>query len=331
MVEMGEKISVIVPVYNVEQYVAKCIESILNQTYKNMEVLLIDDGATDKSGNICDFYAEKDNRVRVHHKINEGLSEARNIGVKLSSADYIVFVDSDDYIVPDMLEVLYGRMQEDKSDLAICNFLYVDESGKSIEDRNENMPIKDEVIAGEEAFARLVSEKYWYYVTAWNKLYKKKLWEGIKFPKGKIHEDEFIAHFILDRCRQVSCVSKALYRYVQREHSITSQKYSVRRLDGVEAFCARVEYARKKKNYRVAADSLEKATDLLMEGYRRLGKEKECRNVLKERRRLFNKTYISVFFYKLGTRVRMKGMLAFVHPKMCMMLLGWIRKGKRYE
>ena len=137
MVEMSEKISVIVPVYNVEQYLEKCMESILNQTYKNIEVLLIDDGSTDKSGSICDFYAGKDNRVRVHHKENEGLSEARNIGVALASANYIVFVDSDDYIVPDMLEVLYNRMQEDKSDLAICNFLYVDESGKSIEDRNE--------------------------------------------------------------------------------------------------------------------------------------------------------------------------------------------------
>lgn len=329
MVEISEKISVIVPVYNVEQYVEKCIESILNQTHKNIEVLLIDDGSTDKSGSICDLYAEKDNRVLVCHKNNEGLSEARNTGVKLSSADYIVFVDSDDYIMPDMLEVLYKRMQKDKSDLAICNFSYVDESGQLLDHMNEDAPIRDEALSGEEAFERLAGEKYWYYVTAWNKLYKKDFLVEIPFPRGKIHEDEFTAHCFLDRCRKVSCVGKALYQYVQREQSITSQKYSVRRLDGMEAFCARAEYARCKKNCRVVADSLEKAMNLLLEGYQRLGKEKESRKVLKERRRLYNKTYVRAFFYRLGNKLRIKGMLTVMHPNLCMMFLEWIRKGKK--
>lgn len=319
----NEKISVVVPVYNVEPYIEKCIDSILAQTYRNMEVLLIDDGSTDNCGKICDKYAKLDSRVIVHHKENEGLSEARNVGVRLASGTYIAFVDSDDYIEPDMLAVMHQRLQQDKSDLAICNFVCVDTDGVLVPELNSELPIKDEVISGEEAFERLAEEKYWYYVTAWNKLYRKEFLDGISFPKGKLHEDEFIAHYVLDRCGSVSCVSKTLYRYVQRENSITKQTFSARRLDGVEAFCERIEYARKKKNRRVVTASFAKAGTLLVEGYRRLGKEKKYRDVLKERRRLYCKVYLKVFFYRLGIKNRVKGTLVFLHPCVALKIMDW--------
>lgn len=324
----NEKISVIVPVYNVEQYIGKCIDSILNQTYRKIEVLLIDDGSTDGCGELCDRYARQDDRVIVHHKGNEGLSEARNTGMRLAGGDYIAFIDGDDYIEPDMLEVLYQRLQQDKTDLAICNFLCVNMAGEPIAELNKELPIQDEVISGEEAFERLAAEKYWYYVTAWNKLYRKETLEGIQFPKGKIHEDEFVAHCVLDRCCSVSCVSKALYRYVQRENSITKQTFSVRRLDGIEAFCARAEYACKKKNRRIAVNSLIKAGNLLVEGYRRLGTRKEERCVLKEKSFFYCKVYLRLFFYRLGMKNRVKGTLIFMHPCIYITLSDWFRKGK---
>lgn len=324
----NEKISVIVPVYNVERYIVKCVDSILNQTYREIEVLLIDDGSTDYCGEICDRYARQDDRVIVYHKENEGLSEARNMGVRLAGGTYIVFVDGDDYIEPDMLEVMHQRLQQDESDLVICNFLYVDTDGVSVSELNNELPIKDEVISGEEAFEKLADKKYWYYVTAWNKLYRKEILEGISFPKGKIHEDEFVAHYILDRCCSVSCVSKALYRYVQRESSITKQTFSVRSLDGIEAFCARIEYACKKKNRRVVSASLEKASYLMLSGYRNLWEDKACRSALKAARKLYKKVYMSTQFYRLGVKVRVKSLLVFIHPCIGFKLGDWFRKGK---
>lgn len=323
------KISVIVPVYNVEKYIDRCIRSILNQTYQEIEILLIDDGSTDHCGEICDMYAKQDDRIIVHHKENEGLSEARNVGMRLASGMYIVFIDSDDYIEQDMLETLYYRMQKDKSDLAICNFLYVNEDGIPEKERNRNMPIKNGTISGIEAFERLGDEKYWYYVTAWNKMYSKKVLSGIFFPKGKLHEDEFVAHLVLDRCQSVSCVEKALYLYVQRGSSITNEAFSVRRLDGVDALCERIKFVlENKKNGRVAVESLAKAESILLEGYRRLGKDKMYRRVLKEKRILCNKAYMNLLFHKMGVKKRLKATLILIHPCVAFKICDLFQKSK---
>lgn len=323
------KISVIVPVYNVEKYIDRCICSILNQSYQEIEVLLIDDGSTDHSGEICEMYAKRDCRIIVHHKENEGLSEARNVGMRLASGMYIVFIDSDDYIEQDMLETLYYRMQKDKSDLAICNFSYVNEEGHPEIELNKDMPIKDEVISGAEAFERLADEKYWYYVTAVNKLYKKDVFSKLLFPKGKFHEDEYVAHFVLDSCQRVSCIRNALYKYVQREGSITQESFSVRRLDGVDALCERIKFVlENKKNGRVAVESLAKAESILLEGYRRLGKDKMYRHVLKEKRILCNKAYMSLLFYKLGMKKRLKATLILIHPYVALKMCYWFQKSK---
>ena len=236
-------ISIVVPVYNTEEYLVKCIESIINQTYKNLEIILINDGSSDKSGEICDYYALKDNRIRVVHKKNGGLSDARNTGIKFSRGKYIGLVDSDDYIDKFMYEKLYQRMIKDNSDLAICNFLQVDKKGNKIAHINDNLAIEDEIVSGKDILCYKINETIpTYWIVAVNKLYKAELITEIEFPYGKLHEDEFTVHKFFDKSKRVSCVKNALYYYVKHEGGIIGSKYSVKNLDGVEACLDRINY-----------------------------------------------------------------------------------------
>ena len=238
-----DKISVIIPFFEVEKYIRKCINSVISQTYTNLEIILIDDGSPDVCGKICDEYAKKDSRIKVVHKKNEGLSAARNTGIKIATGKYIAFVDGDDYIHPDMYRLLHLNMVENEADIAICNFLCVDESGNPLTHMNKEMPIKSEVLTGREILETKTGEiTWWYWIVAWNRLYKKELFEGIQFPIGKQHEDEFTAHLFWNKCRKVSCIEDALYMYVQRANSIMSKKYSVKRMDAIEACLRRIRF-----------------------------------------------------------------------------------------
>ena len=237
-----KKISVIVPIYNVEKYLEKCINSITNQTYENLEIILVDDGSPDRCGEMCDEYSKRDKRIKVIHKENGGLSDARNAGIEAATGDYIAFVDSDDYIREDMYEKLYKALKNNNADMSICNFKYVSDDGSDQFD-NDNLPIKDEILSGMFILnEQMKKTKCWYWVVAWNKLYKRELFSGIRYPVGKIHEDEFIIHRLLLKCQNVACVSDMLYYYVQREGSIISSKYNYRRLDEVEALYNRMEF-----------------------------------------------------------------------------------------
>ncbi len=236
------EISVIVPVYKVEKYVSKCIDSIMAQTFEDIEIILVDDGSPDNCGKICDAYAEKDSRIRVIHKENGGLSDARNAGIDAARGGYISFVDSDDYIAPDMMEKLYNAINSSDADMSICNYLYVDENGNEVYD-NDNLPIKDEVVSGVEILTnKMLEHKGWYWVISCCKLYKKEIFSGLRFIREKQHEDEFIIHEVLVRCGKVAGVSDALYYYVQREGSIMNKREtSVKILDAVEAMMNRIE------------------------------------------------------------------------------------------
>lgn len=233
---MHPLISVIIPVFNVEEYLDKCVESIISQTYENLEIILVDDGSPDNCPSICDNWAKKDDRIRVIHKINGGLSDARNVGIDKASGEYLFFVDSDDYIAQDMIEKLYVALYENEADMSICNFKYVSEDNLKKFD-NDNLPIKDEVLSGEYVLLnKIFEDKNWYWVVAWNKLYKKDLFDNIRYPFGKIHEDEFIIHQILFKCKKIACVSEMLYFYVQRNDSIMGNANSVsNKLDLVES------------------------------------------------------------------------------------------------
>ncbi len=235
---MSDKlISVIVPVYNVELYIEKCVESICNQTYTSIEVILVDDGSTDSCPQKCDNFAKSDTRIKVIHKKNGGLSDARNVGIDLANGDYLMFVDGDDYIDENMCQVLLDTLEKYGADISICNFKYVGENlADEFVQMNQHMPIKDEVISGRRVIEnKVMGPQSWYWVVAWNKLYSRRLFESVRFPKGKTHEDEFIFHEIFMQCRGVACTSQALYLYVQRGNSIMNSSYKPTRLDAGEA------------------------------------------------------------------------------------------------
>lgn len=226
-----EKISVIVPVYNVEKYIAQCIESILCQTYQNIELILVNDGSQDDSGKICDEYAGKDSRIRVIHQVNRGLSVARNAGLDIASGDYIAFVDSDDFIKPNMYELLLSAMKKNNSDMVLCNYCKVSETG---EFEHDNFYVRNETVSGMKALEWLEREHYWSYIVVWARLYKRSLFENLKFKENYIHEDEFIAHELYIRCKTVTGIEDSLYCYRNNSKSVTSVK-GIRYLDGVEA------------------------------------------------------------------------------------------------
>ena len=235
---MNELISIIVPVYKVEKYLDRCIDSVLAQTYANIEVILVDDGSTDRCGKMCDEYAKNDNRVKVIHKTNGGLSDARNAGLDIATGDYIGFVDSDDYIAKNMFEKLYQAILETKADMSMCGVEQIDEKNTKL--ITESLP--DDVTTGIDVMNyKINSVKGWLYIVSWNKLYSNNLFQELRFCNGKLHEDEFIANKILFRCNKIACISDRLYFYFRRSDSITLRKVTPRRMDAVEALIERAE------------------------------------------------------------------------------------------
>ncbi len=214
---MSFKISIVVPVYNVEKYLDKCIQSILNQTFKDYEILLVDDGSTDKSGIICDDYASKHSNIDVIHKSNGGPSDTRNIGIKAAQGEYLYFLDSDDYIIPECLETLYLNLINNKADLSCGSFGFFDDNHPVNEaESDENKLLK---CTGEKACLTLLYGKD-FYTSSCNILLKTKIAKSNLFPVGKFHEDELTTfRYFLDSSIVVK-TDRRTYYYYQREGSI---------------------------------------------------------------------------------------------------------------
>ena len=232
------KISIIVPVYKVEPYLDKCVSSIVNQTYKNLEIILVDDGSPDNCPAMCDAWAEKDSRIRVIHKTNGGLSDARNAGMTVATGELMAFVDSDDWIAPDMYEYLYQRLTEDNSDIAACGVQMVWENKTP-----SRMLTRDgNCVLNQEEAMRAIIEESWLKQPVWYKLYKTALVRDILFPKGKCHEDVFWSYQAVGKAKKVSISDYIGYYYLQRGGSIMGAGYSLKRLDAVEAKVQRCAY-----------------------------------------------------------------------------------------
>lgn len=229
-------ISVIVPIYNVEAYLEKCILSIVNQTYQELEIILVNDGSTDRSGDICKKF-EADKRIKLINKANGGLSDARNKGLECATGEYIAFIDSDDYVHPQMFEIMHKFMQKEQADVVACNFQKVTENEivtyKSLNSNNLSFEIFDK----EEALCQI--DKV--FVIACNKLYRREIFSMIRFTKGRLHEDEFVIHHILNRCDKIVVLNTPLYYYVQRDNSIMATMNMKRILDKREALRERME------------------------------------------------------------------------------------------
>ena len=239
---MSQLISVIVPIYNVEKYICKCVDSLINQTYKNLEIILVDDGSPDNCPQICDEYSEKDNRIKVVHKKNGGLSVARNAGMKMATGEYISFIDSDDYVSYDFIETLYNVAVKQNSEIVECDLLKFNED-KPVDYKNDcNLEIT--TYETEMGLSMLIAEKG-FHQHVWNKLYKADIALKIYFKKGKINEDEFWTYQIFGQAKRISKINKVMYYYLQRSGSIMGNSYNLGRLDALEAKEQRQVYIEK--------------------------------------------------------------------------------------
>ncbi len=218
----NDLISVIIPIYNVEKYLSKCIESVINQTYKNIEIILVDDGSPDNCGKICDEYAKIDSRIKVIHKKNGGISDTRNIGIDNSNGKYITFIDSDDYVTNDYIEYLYYILKEEKVDISCCNFELIYDNNKKIEvnDEKEKIFCYSQI----EALKELLYQKN-IDNSIWGKLYKKEKFDNIRFPYGEIYEDYAVFYKILLECDKVAYSNLKKYIYLRREKSILTSDF----------------------------------------------------------------------------------------------------------
>ena len=232
-------VSVIVPIYKVEQYLDRCIQSIVSQTYRNLEIILVDDGSPDHCPAMCDAWAEKDTRIKVVHKENGGLSDARNAGLEIAMGDLIGFVDSDDWIDPEMYEKLVKALYDDQSDIAACTVEMVWEDGSP----NQFLTIRGNCILDRtEAQMALLNEAE-LKDPVWYKLYKKHVLAGVTFEVGKQHEDVYWSYQVVGNAQHVSIIDHIGYFYWQREGSIMGNNtYTLKRLDAMEAFERRYEY-----------------------------------------------------------------------------------------
>ena len=231
-------ISVIVPVYKVEPYLDRCVQSIVDQTYKALEIILVDDGSPDNCPAKCDAWAAKDSRIKVIHKKNGGLSDARNAGMAAAKGEYIAFVDSDDWIAPEMLERLLRAMEKDNSDIAACTAKMVWADGKP----DEFLTVQTNCVLDKlQAQTALLKETLLKH-PVWYKLYRTELVKDIPFEVGKYHEDVFCSYQAVGAAARVSVIDYPGYNYFQRSDSIMGEGYSLKRLDAVEAAERRFHY-----------------------------------------------------------------------------------------
>lgn len=231
-------ISVIVPVYNVGEYLNRCIESIVTQTYTKLEIILVDDGSSDDCPELCDLWAEKDARIKVIHKQNGGLSDARNKGMALATGEYISFIDSDDWIASEFYERLYTAIKQDGSDLAACTVCMVWEDGSP----EKLLTVRENLVLNRNQAQLALLEETKLKQPVWYKLYKTDLIKDIPFEFGKYHEDVFWSYQAIGKAKSVSLIDYIGYFYWQRKGSIMSDGFSLKRLDALEALKKRIVY-----------------------------------------------------------------------------------------
>lgn len=274
-------ISVIVPVYKVEKYLEKCIESIIKQTYTNLQIILVDDGSPDNCGKICDEYAKKDLRIEVIHKANGGLSDARNVGISKAKGRYIGFVDSDDYIKEDMYEILLNLIKKYDADVSICNLYDVIDGNECIRNKENGIREYSRLDILKEVLLDKNIQSY-----AWNKLYEKELFDEIKYPIGKKYEDIGTTFYVFEKCNKIVVTSEPEYYYLKRSDSLVNNVTESTILDYTEIIIQRYLYIkqnikelRKYNNYYLAKtlitahndiENLENISEGMQQRYKKL-------------------------------------------------------------
>lgn len=237
---MEELISVIVPIYKVQDYLDRCVQSIVNQTYKNLEIILVDDGSPDDCPQICDDWRKKDPRIKVIHKENGGLSDARNAGMKVMTGVYVSYIDSDDWIEENMYQMMMNAIKTNKAEICECAFKKTSGSVKKEDQKNDD---KVSIMDKRSALMAVVEEKI--QPVVWNKLYKREVVDELWFEVGKYNEDEFFIYKVIERADRIIQIPYIGYYYFFREDSIINETYTIRRLDGLEARYERMKYLSK--------------------------------------------------------------------------------------
>lgn len=271
-----ELISVIVPAYNVKSYLERCVNSIINQTYENLEIILVDDGSTDGTGTICDKMAQEDPRIIVIHKENGGLSDAKNAGLEVCKGDFISFIDSDDYIEPDMYKCMIEEMKDESISLVAVGFVVTEADGSN----HITGAQQRKKLTKEDAFMNLF-EKEEMLPSSVNKLYRRFLFENLRFRKGMINEDTEIIPKILNICDYVIILDKALYHYILRKGSITQSEFALRDYEGIAVYAISVEVC--KSNYpKLLPYAAYYELNRIYETYVRLAKSRNRRKLWKQ-------------------------------------------------
>lgn len=316
----NDLISVIVPIYKVEKYLDQCIRSILAQTYKELQIILVDDGSPDRCGEICEDFAGKDNRIIVIHKENGGLSDARNAGMEKALGEWFVFVDSDDYIVPDMIEKLYGLTVMHQAKMAWCAIKEIAEDteyneknfheSKFHEHNFQNGSTREEIIIYSPADAekQFYTMKKQQCLVTWNKIYHKSLFHNVRFPKGKLYEDGYTTYRTIYAADKIVTTSEPLYCYRQREGSIMEKNSGRIFVPSLEAGKERMDFYLAHNENELFRLELNLDLYLAIHFYQVI-KDKELRQEIKQWYRMFYQDYFKKERWPMAKRIRIKSFL----------------------
>ena len=279
-------ISVIVPIYNVEKYVRACIESVINQTYSDLEILLIDDGSTDGGGIICDEYAKRDSRIEVIHKVHGGISDTRNTGLDRAKGELIAFVDGDDFIVPNFLERLYAAMISGGVDIVECWHEIVSEDGAVLTEKCEDKKGSRFITVSQ--WMTETNLRNFLTVVVWNKLYKRYLWDNVRFPFGRVHEDTATTYKLIYKAGKVLRIYEKLYFYRQRKSSITKSPLNdQKKQDSIFAFTDQASFFEEKGDTGIADFVKAKKCLLLISYYFCVSDKTEKKTYREDVRKIF--------------------------------------------
>ncbi len=283
-------ISIIIPVYNAEAYLDRCIGSICNQTYKNIEIILIDDGSQDQSLEICKSWQLKDRRVITIHQENQGVSVARNKGIRTAEGRYILQIDSDDYICTTMVEKMLALLKQDNSDLVICDFEKGMEENYQFDSENKE---DNELLNSYDVMVRMYGDDHnkLRYVVPWAKLYKNELFTDLNYPEGKIFEDIYLTHHIVEKCHKISILNEKLTYYYQAPNSIMNRSFHVGKLDYLEALEDRIQFFNGKGYEDLAKIAYEEYLHSLVWEYSRVRDILHTKELMRKIYKIFKKYY----------------------------------------
>lgn len=317
---MSELISVIVPIYNVEKYLRRCVESVRNQSYTNLEIILVDDESPDNCPMICEEYRELDQRIIVIHQKNAGLSGARNAGIEIAKGEYLVFVDSDDFLAQDFVQVLYQAAKETNSDIAMCKYEYVKGDGLT----QANKPGENYEYSGIQMIENMYSPDGAFFIVAWNKLYRRTLFEAIRYPQGRIHEDEATTHKLYYEAKQAVFVERFLYGYFVDGESITRKKFNRNRLDWAWSVEQRLDFLEEKGLIGILPRAIQAYADGVIDLYFQC--KEQLPNSQKEQKQLKRKIKSATRrvkkYGKLPVKTRIGYTLFLIAPSIYKKLLG---------